>query len=458
MTRITSLLSMSLVVLISGMSVCFAGPGGDPIVLESIDDEDGFIRNDDFAYLDVIRLGDDGFARTYNSILSFDTTSLAGVTITSAEIELTRATAGSVWGENENEDPDGLGPTMDIKSGLFNDDADILLADFDAPADAEDCADVVNNDWGMTETALDEKLRIPIKPECLSFINTAGRTQFRLNSGMETDSDQALPPRESADAVDWHDGGNDDNSPKLIINANAGGGGVGEPSIYFVSAGTAAAPHESEGLLIDRLENVLGYSVNVVNQEAQNVADALTHDLIFVSESGSSGTTVPFMEEYRKSDVPFIMNELGGLTSALFGSDAFGAATSDIQNIKILDNNHFITENFSVGEIVEVRTSDVGIFVHINPGTSEATILAAANDGDDTQGAIVVMEVGDKFEDDVATTARVAFMFPHSTGVYLEDYTAAGVELIDRVFTWALGLEPVVVPNPVDQQLWTFFE
>jgi len=234
--------------------------------------------------------------------------------------------------------------------------------------------------------------------------------------------------------------------------------GPAGPSIYFVSAGTAAAPHESEGLLIDRLENVLGYSVNVVNQDAQNVADALTHDLIFVSESGSSGTSVPFMEEYRKSDVPFIMNELGGLTTALFGPDAFGAATSDIQNIKILDNSHFITENFSVGEIVEVRTSDVGIFVHINPGTSEATILAAANDGDDTQGAIVVMEVGDKFEDDVATTARVAFMFPHSTGVYLENYTAAGVELIDRVFTWALGLEPVDVPNPVDQQLWTFFE
>ncbi len=234
--------------------------------------------------------------------------------------------------------------------------------------------------------------------------------------------------------------------------------GPAGPSIYFVSSGTAAAPHESEGLLIDRLQNVLGYGVTVVNELEQNVADAMTHDLIFVSESGGSGNTAPFIEEYRKSDVPFIMNELGALTTGLFGPDATGAATADIQNIKILDNNHYITENFSVDEVVEVRTSDGGIFVQLNPGTSEATILAAANDGDDTQGAIVVMEVGDKFEDDVATTARVAFMFPHSTGVYLENYTAAGVELIDRVFTWALGLEPVDVPNPVDQQLWTFFE
>ncbi len=228
------------------------------------------------------------------------------------------------------------------------------------------------------------------------------------------------------------------------------------PSIYFVSAGTAAAPHESEVLLIDRLQSVLGYNVNVVNELDQNVADALTHDLIFISASGSSSNTAPFIEEYRKSDVPFLMSELGVLVTGLFGPDAVGAGTSDVQNMKVLDNNHFITENFSVGEIVEVRTSSDGLLVQINPGMSEATILAAANDGNDTQGTIVAMEVGDEFEDGVPTTARRAFFFLHASHIYLENYTLAGVELVDRVFQWAL-MEPPS-PNPVDQQLWTFFE
>jgi hypothetical protein len=229
------------------------------------------------------------------------------------------------------------------------------------------------------------------------------------------------------------------------------------PSIYYVQAGTVEEPHASDVPLIDHMRTVLGYNVTVVNQDEQATIDALTHDLIFVSESGSSGASAGFMEAYRKSDSAFVMNELGALTTGLFGPDATGAATMDVQNIKILDNNHFITATFSVDEIVEIRSpADVGIFVQLNPGLSEATILAAANDADDTQGTIVAMEVGQLFEDGEPTAARRVFFFPHSTHVYLENYTSAGVELVERVFEWALMREPT--PNPVDPGFWTVLD
>ena len=227
-------------------------------------------------------------------------------------------------------------------------------------------------------------------------------------------------------------------------------------SIYYVQAGTVEEPHASDVPLIAHLQTELGYNVTVVNELDQTVEDALTHDLIFISASGGSGNTAPFIEDYRKSDVAFVMSELGSLVAGLFGFDAVGAATVDVQNTKILDNSHFITENFSVGEIVEIRTSADGVLVHINPGTSEATILAAANDGDDTQGTIVAMEVGQQFDDGEPTTARRAFLFLHSSHVYLENYTPAGVELVERVFQWALSEPPV--PNPVDPEFWTVLE
>jgi hypothetical protein len=81
-------------------------------------------------------------------------------------------------------------------------------------ADVIDCA--VEDDWGLTEAAVDEQILIELNAAAIDAINSSGRTQFRINTGF---SDDVEPYDVSqADAIDFYDGGDGpEKSPILIV-------------------------------------------------------------------------------------------------------------------------------------------------------------------------------------------------------------------------------------------------
>ncbi len=181
--------------------------------IESLDSEDGFIRSDGDTEAISIRIGDDGEGRTFNSILSFDTGVLKEVPITRAWIRLTVKNR-DIWEENESPDPDKLNLTLDLCAAFNNDTSLESPMDFSATADVMDCA--VEDDWGLTEAAVDEQVLIELNAAAIAAINRSGRTQFRINTGF---SDDVEPYGYSqADAIDCYDGGEGiDKSPTLIV-------------------------------------------------------------------------------------------------------------------------------------------------------------------------------------------------------------------------------------------------
>jgi hypothetical protein len=188
--------------------------------IKSIDVEDGFNRDDDYSERDRLRLGDNGQGNYYNSLISFDTRILEGFEITRAWIGLT-VMDRQIWdGQNPSPDPDKLGLTLDLSSA-FSGDTAFQAGDFDpnlieAAVDVSDCA--IEDDWGLTEAAVDERVLIELTPEAIAAINPYGRTQFRINTPA-SDDPNSITPLDYADAIDLYDGREDsfDRAPVLIV-------------------------------------------------------------------------------------------------------------------------------------------------------------------------------------------------------------------------------------------------
>jgi hypothetical protein len=196
---------------------CRDEPGSEGCIpfIKSIDGEDGFIRNDNYQESGSIRIGDNGFGNYFHSIVSFDTKVLEGVDITRAWLGLTVKNR-QIWDPCSNPDPDKLGYTLDLCKAFNNDTAMEGAADFNAPADVNDCA--VDSNWGLTGAAVDQQVLIELNAAAVGAINTSGRTQFRINT---THSDDVNEPYGygQADAIDFYDGseGRLDRAPVLIV-------------------------------------------------------------------------------------------------------------------------------------------------------------------------------------------------------------------------------------------------
>ena len=200
----------------SWLTDCGDEPGSAGCVpfIKSIMGEDGFIGNDGQSERDRIRVGDDGSGVYFNSVISFDTRPLEGVEITRAWIGLTVMNR-YIWDPCSTPDPDKLNLTLDLRTAFNNDTALETPADFAAAADVADCA--VEDDWGLTEAAVDEQVLIELNAAAIAAINTSGRTQFRINTPASDD----VPPYGTlkADAIDIYAGGEDrlDKAPVLIV-------------------------------------------------------------------------------------------------------------------------------------------------------------------------------------------------------------------------------------------------
>ena len=119
------------------------------IVLQTIDDETGFIRSDeDGGEQDSIRIGGgESEGRTFSSILSFDTSSLSGVTVSQAWVRLTLNDNNPIWGGDGQiglgqegwVNPDDESPWMDMTSAFGGDTA------FQIPDDRDDDTQDISN-------------------------------------------------------------------------------------------------------------------------------------------------------------------------------------------------------------------------------------------------------------------------------------------------------------------------
>lgn len=120
----------------------------DGWVRESGEDTDvGGARNNVTSGSKGIRMGDNSGDRQYKGLLSFDLTPLpANVTLTGLSLQLTRSSTNGIEG---NISAFGS-PTIDLKSGVFNGDASLEYADFEAPPTVADVGTVID---GPTATA-----------------------------------------------------------------------------------------------------------------------------------------------------------------------------------------------------------------------------------------------------------------------------------------------------------------
>ncbi|TYS68502.1 PHB depolymerase family esterase [Sutcliffiella horikoshii] len=173
-----------------------SAPPSEGITIPSLSLEDGFVGQltADGKGTGDIKVGDKGMYNidTYRGILSFDTGGLGQTIIDSAVIRLyTKTLTGTVSSIQ-----------VDIKNGTFGS-AAIEQSDYSAIAS-------LNNIASNPSPTASGYIDLVLSASALSEINKSGKTQFRLKA--------ATTPGFHQNQVEFHGGGNDAQSPVLIIN------------------------------------------------------------------------------------------------------------------------------------------------------------------------------------------------------------------------------------------------
>ncbi len=193
------------------------------IVLETIDDETGFIRSDeDSGEQDSIRIGGgESEGRTFSSILSFDTASLCGLSVSQAGMRLTLNENNPIWGgdgqiglgEEGWVNPDNEGPWMDMTSA-FGGDASFQIPDDrdDDTQDVSNCA--LNSVWGFdTLTGPGSMILIELNAEACAYLSAHDKVQIRIGTSWGPGSGDAW----DYSALDFYDGNHDGTDSAALV-------------------------------------------------------------------------------------------------------------------------------------------------------------------------------------------------------------------------------------------------
>ena len=193
-------------------------------VIETIDDETGFIRSDeDTGEQDSIRIGGgESEGRTFSSILSFDTSSLSGLTVSQAWVRLTLNENNPIWGgdgqiglgEEGWVNPDDEEPWMDMTSAFGGDTAFQVPDDRDDDTqDLSDCA--LLDVWGFdTLTGPGDMILIELNADALAYLSTHNTVQIRIGTSWGPGSGDAW----DYSALDFYDGNHEGtNSAALVV-------------------------------------------------------------------------------------------------------------------------------------------------------------------------------------------------------------------------------------------------
>ena len=203
----------------------------------------------------------------------------------------------------------------------------------------------------------------------------------------------------------------------------------------FILIGKADPINANDTILMQRLQ---GMGLNVeYHSEPEGHPIRLDADVIgiYISESVTSGNIGP---GYNDVELPFIMSE-GGLIDEM--SMGVGANAENVSTIKIVNNKHYITEGFPLGDL-EVLTAP-GTMSGASELEGSPQVLATLADGSDWP-RVFVYEKGAQMIGQKAP-ARRAFVFNHETlnPLLNED----GWTIIERAVEWVLGAAAPVDPK-----------
>ena len=189
-------------------------------------------------------------------------------------------------------------------------------------------------------------------------------------------------------------------------------------------------PDPKDNLLIEYLEE-WGYDVDPHEHGAKHPVNLEDVDLVFISESTSSGN---ILDAYKDSAVPVVNAETWTYDDMGFAAD--GTFNSDAgDKLAIVDTEHPITEGFKGDLTVSKPAAQL---MTCSGFEGDIDILAVRADNDDLV-AISVYEKGAKTMKGT-TKARHINIWPHSTG--WAQVTDDGWELIHRSILYGLGQIP----------------
>lgn len=204
---------------------------GEIVINSNGGDEEGFIRSDEFGgEYDKIRIGcGESEGRTFVSFVSFDTSSLSGLSITEGYLRLTLNDSNPIWGGDGQNGPGeegwmnpddelpwidiarwfGAGPELD-----WSDNGEDECEDRDY--DGEEQIGGVHADarWGFdTLMSAGDQLFIYLNADALAFLSSWDAVQLRIGT------DNAGPGDPSGwSAMDFYDGNaSPGDAPALVL-------------------------------------------------------------------------------------------------------------------------------------------------------------------------------------------------------------------------------------------------
>ena len=207
---------------------------------------------------------------------------------------------------------------------------------------------------------------------------------------------------------------------------------VSAETVVLVGSG---APDPKDALIIERLEK-MGFALNIHSHDEGHPVDLNGVDLVFISESTSSGNIT---DSYADSAIPVINCETWTYDDMGFAA-ADGGFNSDVgDTLTIVKADHPITQGLPKEVLVYNPTAQLMTASNLEGGME---ILAVRTDNE----ALVAISVYEKGAATLKgeTKARHITLFPHSTG--WANITDDGWKLIENSVLYAMGKSMAVKP------------
>ncbi|MBE7384387.1 MAG: hypothetical protein F6J95_023610 [Leptolyngbya sp. SIO1E4] len=198
------------------------------------------------------------------------------------------------------------------------------------------------------------------------------------------------------------------------------------PDALYVT-GSVTNPSDADNELVARLQ-ALGYTVQLVDDNAVSAGDAIGNDVVVVSESSSSGA---INTKFRDVPVPVVMCE-GFAYDEMNYCLATSLTPGNEPDITILDPGHPIAAGYS--GTVQIHQGNGDRITYCTPAASAINI--ASIPGNPTQITIFAFDVGALMENSFTAPARrVGAPFT----VLNESLTAAGGDIFDALIAWVVA-------------------
>lgn len=221
--------------------------------------------------------------------------------------------------------------------------------------------------------------------------------------------------------------GSDWDSGQMAIGYQMGGG-----ADVLLVVNTAASGDEQAGnqAVADRLENVLGHNVTVVDDDASASGDATGKDLVIISSSVNSGAVGA---KFRDVSAAVILWEHNLVDDFLLCSVVPTVAGQDSVRITTAGQGHPLAAGLSAGTYT-VRASETTFHVGSDTNLAAgATVVAETVGG---EPAILVVEDGDELNDGSSAAGMRVSVFYGDEGIFGMNQT--GLTLFDSAVYYAL--------------------